>query len=163
MSKQIMTVLIDCDGVLTDGKVVYMHDGHRTKSFNSRDIRAIKQLIAFGIDVIIVTQSSWNGADDFVKRTGAIIIKTQDKSYEAVQNALDRYDFATPGMYGHLDNYCMIGDDVADIDLMRNEKCVRAYCPIDADTLVRDHAQQLSTKGGEGVLAEVVRILSTQK
>lgn len=160
MSKSIKTVVIDCDGVLTDGKVHYAHDGQKTKSFNSRDIRAIRQLISHGIDVIIVTQSEWPGINDYAERTGAIVIKTRDKSYEAVHDALDVYDFSTPGMYGHLEDYCMIGDDVPDIELMLNDKCVRAYCTFDADPSVRDHCQQLSTKGGEGVVAEVVRLLS---
>jgi 3-deoxy-D-manno-octulosonate 8-phosphate phosphatase (KDO 8-P phosphatase) len=146
------TVLIDCDGTLTDGKVVYMHDGHRTKSFHSRDIRAIKQLIAFGIDVIIVTQSSWNGADDYVKRTGAILVKTQDKSVKAVMDQV-----------GILESYIMVGDDAPDIELMRDDRCQQAYCPLDADPSVHEHCHQLSTKGGEGVIAELVRILSTPK
>lgn len=148
---RIKTAIIDCDGVLTDGKVHYEHDGAKTKSFNSRDIRAIKELISHGIDVIIVTQSSWPGIDDYAKRTGAHVVTTRDKSLKEVMDKV-----------GFIDEYCMIGDDAPDIELMQDNKCVRSFCPADADISVHQYCHVLSSNGGEGVIAEVVRILSTQ-
>lgn len=152
MSKQIKTMLIDCDGVLSDSKVHYTHDGQKNKSFHGRDIRAIKEIISHGIDVVIVTQSAWPGIKDYAYRTGAMVVITREKSILAVQHEV-----------GALDSYCYIGDDSPDIDLMSDDRCVRAFCPADADPSVHQYCEVLSTKGGEGVVAEVVRILSTQK
>ncbi len=45
--------------VLTDGKIWVNHQGEIIKSFNNKDLGAIKELLAMGFQVHIVTASSW--------------------------------------------------------------------------------------------------------
>lgn len=136
------TVLIDQDGVLTNNLVYYDGRGHRIKGFHSRDIRAIRQLVAHGYDVHILTQSSWPGVKDFAHRTGAEVIIDREKK-------VDQFS-----------DFIAIGDDTADLAMLK--KAVQAYCPLDADPEVKGLANMiiLSAKGGEGVMAELVRALS---
>lgn len=62
------TIIFDCDGVLTDGRVTYSENGERQKTFHSRDIYAIKRLIAAGYGVLILSKSKWKGLEYFAKR-----------------------------------------------------------------------------------------------
>lgn len=137
------TIVCDCDGVLTDGKVWYDAKGNRTKGFHSRDIRAIRQLISHGYQFIIFTQSSWPGVKDFVNRTGAEVIIDREKSL---------HHFKEP--------FIAIGDDTPDLDFLN--KAVKAYCPANADPFVKQTVKNitvLTTNGGEGVIAELVNKL----
>lgn len=138
MDLQAKLIIIDCDGVLTSGQVWYTSKGERSKGFNSRDIRAIRELIANGFQVIICTQSTWPGVQHFANRTGAEVIIAQDKPIPT-------------------EPFIMIGDDVPDIELMK--KAELSFCPVDADEAVKPYCQVLHTAGGEGVISEVVKYL----
>ena len=48
-------LVLDVDGVLTDGSVIYDNNGGETKAFNIKDGLGIKLLQAAGIDVAIIT------------------------------------------------------------------------------------------------------------
>jgi len=58
-----MVICCDIDGCLTDGKIWVDHQGNIIKSFNNKDIGAIKELISMGYQVHLVTASSWPGAE----------------------------------------------------------------------------------------------------
>lgn len=133
------TVIIDVDGVLTDGKVWYNQTGERMKAFHSRDIRAIRELVSHGFSVVLYTQSTWPGLKDYAKRTGAEIVIRREK-------------IPVP------EKYIMVGDDTPDIELMKGS--VKAYCPRDADREVFAYCEILDCYGGSGVIAELVRVLS---
>ncbi len=135
--------MIDCDGVLTDNKVWYDNNGNRTKGFNSSDVWAIRELISMGYYVIIWTASTWPGLEQYAKRTGADIRIQRDKG------GLEDYDFI-----------CVI-NDVFDKPLY--DSAIRSYCPSDAYIKGWKHINPLKTKGGEGVIAELVKILDKER
>jgi 3-deoxy-D-manno-octulosonate 8-phosphate phosphatase (KDO 8-P phosphatase) len=139
------TIIIDVDGCLTDNKVYYTHKGERIKGFHSRDIRAIRELVAAGFEVILLTQSSWPGMEDYAKRTGAFVNIARDK-WEWVSRNVQQ-------------PYIAVGDDVPDIDVLTF--AAKAYCPLDADIAVKKlgNVNVLHSKGGEGVVADLVHIL----
>lgn len=86
----IKKILIDFDGVLTDGKIFYTHDAKQFKGTNSRDIRAIKELISNGFEVIIITASSWPGSANFAKKTGAEVV-VQRVKHDYVKTLTEPY------------------------------------------------------------------------
>lgn len=137
------TIILDCDGVLTDNIVHFTHQGERIKGFHSRDIRAIRELIAQGFEVIILTQSSWPGAEHFAERTGAVVEIHRDKA-----------DWVQRSVQGP---YIAVGDDIPDIPILRGAEA--AFAPHDADTSLRsvDGVVFLPVKGGQGVIAELVK------
>ncbi len=51
----VQLVVLDVDGVLTDGRLWYGADGESLKSFNVRDGHGIKMLIAAGIGVAVIS------------------------------------------------------------------------------------------------------------
>ena len=53
--KNIELLLLDVDGVLTDGSITYTDSGEQVKSFNSRDGLGIRLLMDAGIRTGIIT------------------------------------------------------------------------------------------------------------
>ena len=51
----IRLLVMDVDGVMTDGKITYTGDGQELKSFNIKDGLGIKRAQAMGIETAIIT------------------------------------------------------------------------------------------------------------
>lgn len=135
-----MIFCVDIDGVLTDGKIWVTSTGEISKGFNSRDLAAIRELIANGHEVHIVTASSWPGAEHYLKRSGAQLHVIRNK-----ESIPFYYDVA-------------IGDSAWDIPMLRKAKFM--FCPKDAQAEVQfiTDINILPIKGGEGVMCEIVKI-----
>ncbi|MGH8250300.1 MAG: KdsC family phosphatase [Steroidobacteraceae bacterium] len=55
LPSEVTLVVLDVDGVLTDGRLYYGADGESLKAFDVRDGHGIKQLIAAGIGVAVIS------------------------------------------------------------------------------------------------------------
>lgn len=137
-----MVICCDIDGCLTDGKIWVNHQGEIIKSFNNKDLGGIKELISMGFQVHLVTASSWPGADHYLRRSGAELHVIRNK--ETIP----------------FDYQIAIGDSAWDIPMMAKAKYL--FCPSDASLEVKclDGMYHLDTKGGQGIMLEMVRILS---
>lgn len=135
-----MIFCVDVDGVLTDGKIWVTHKGEISKGFNSRDLAAIRELISNGHEIHIVTASSWPGAAEYLRRSGAELHILRNK-----ESIPFHYDVA-------------IGDSAWDIPMF--QKARFRYCPADAQPEVQFYTGMniLKCKGGEGVMSEIVNI-----
>lgn len=137
---EIRTVLIDCDGCLTDDRQYIDHTGQKMfMAFNSKDIRATRELIANGYRVIIVTANDSGIVKQWVSKVGAEYHYARDKS-------------DLPYV-----NYIAVGNDAWDVKML--ERAALAFCPSDADYSVKmiPGINALETAGGNGVVAELVR------
>lgn len=137
-----MIICCDIDGCLTDGKIWVNHQGEIIKSFNNKDLGAIKELLSLGFQVNLVTASSWPGADSYLKKSGASLHVIRNKETIPFE-----YDIA-------------IGDSGWDIPMMVKARFM--FCPNDAALEVKclDGMYILDTNGGGGIMLELVRILS---
>ena len=153
----IEAIIVDCDGVLTDGGMYYNADGLAFKKFNTRDFAATWRLKEAGLKWYAVT-----AADDAAtrRRIDAMnpeiaLYNTSDK-LQAVREIcmeLEGYD---------LSEVAYIGDDVMDIPAMK--AVGKSYCPADAAESVLQIGFCCTRKGGEGVFAEVVdRVIETNR
>lgn len=133
------TIVLDCDGVLTDGKFWISHKGEISKGFCTRDLRAIRELISHGFEVFIVTASSWNGMDCYEKKSGASVIVMRDKT---------QLNFG--------EDYIGVGDDSWDLDMLQKAKY--KFCPSDAVESVKsiEGMKILQTKGGDSCVMELL-------
>ena len=133
-------ILIDCDGVLTDGRLTIDHRGEKPfKQFHTRDVRAIRELIFNGYEVIIVSADDWPGIHYFAEKVGADVFISRDKGKIPYKN------------------YFAVGDDVWDLEMLKKAK--KAFIPADADFSLKNipGVKVLETMGGHGVIAEVCR------
>ncbi len=136
------TIIADFDGCFTNGKLSIDSEGKELfKEVHSRDSRAVRELCAKGYHFVIVTASSSPIIKAYADKVGACLTVTRDKS------ELDHKD------------YIAIGDDSWDITML--EKAKIRFCPSDAFYKVKQipGIQILKTKGGEGVIAELLEYL----
>jgi len=155
-AKRIRLVILDVDGVLTDGRIVYDANGVESKFFNVKDGHGIKLLQRAGIRVAII---SGRESQVVTRRAAELGI---DLVY---QRALDKV-----GPYQKIleitgftdDEVAYMGDDLPDIPLMR--RVGLAVAPADALDYVLPHAHIVSTKrGGCGAVREICdRIIREQ-
>jgi len=136
-------IVCDCDGVLTDGKFWLTGTGEISKGFNTKDVRAIRELISYGYQFLIVTASSWSGIDSFAKKTGAEVFVIRNKSELKLQDQ----------------DYIAVGDDVWDIEILKNAWL--KFCPKNSDRIVLNIPDivELDVKGGDGCIANLANIL----
>lgn len=149
------TILLDCDGVLTDGSVQYDEHGKRHKTFHSRDITGIQRLVKAGFDVWVLSKSTWPGLFNFTYRckcTGTI-------------NVSDKLEWVAT----HLphNSYIAIADDYTDLRFLQNAEI--AFMPDNADrqliqamrTDVRNNLRRaenliVTRSGGTGVIGDMI-------
>jgi 3-deoxy-D-manno-octulosonate 8-phosphate phosphatase (KDO 8-P phosphatase) len=67
IARKIRLLLLDVDGILTDGSLYFSNSGEEIKAFNSLDGHGIKMLISAGVDVGIITGRT----SEIVKRRSA--------------------------------------------------------------------------------------------
>ncbi|MGA1870447.1 MAG: KdsC family phosphatase [bacterium] len=153
--KPIKIVLLDVDGVLTDGTIV-LGKNEELKFFNAHDGMAISYVRKVGIKVGIITGRT----SEAVKKRAEEL--HMDFLYQDCKRKLDTLNkiLHNEGMeYQHV---CFIGDDIIDIPLLKNVGF--AATVDDAPDIVKSHADYVSPRpGGRGAVRDVLDyILKTQ-
>jgi len=151
----IRLIVLDVDGVMTDGRKYYDRDGNvRMKTFCDKDWTAIKRFRALGIEVIFLTGDSFN------------VAIAQNRNIDVIVNRTDAHH--TDKVH-YLENICRdyqimpneiayVGDDIFDINFMKSVKY--KYCPKDAPAEVRKIAEVLPRNAGDNVIAELFDCLN---
>lgn len=148
----IRLLLLDVDGVLTDGGIVYDGNGIEIKVFNVRDGHGIKMLQRYGIEVGIITGRVSPVVDIRAKELGISLI------YQGALKKLDSYNDIKQKT-GFTDNQiAYIGDDIIDVPVMR--RVAFAAAPVDAILAVRNVAHYVAeSAGGRGAVREVCDLI----
>ena len=146
--KPTMTLLVlDVDGVMTDGKVTYTSDGAELKSFNIKDGVGIKQIQRAGIQTAIIT----GRVSPMVERRA-----TELGIHHLIQGREDKLTALTElaaSLSIDLKHVAYMGDDLPDIEAIANAGI--GACPADAVAAVMAQADWISSlKGGEGCVRE---------
>jgi 3-deoxy-D-manno-octulosonate 8-phosphate phosphatase (KDO 8-P phosphatase) len=144
----IKLLLLDVDGVLTDGSIIYNDEGVETKTFNVKDGFGIRLLMDAGINVGIVTGRRSEVLHHRCKNLGINLI------FDGIQNkgaALDDIIKKTD-MPGH--KIAFMGDDLPDLTLFK--KVGFSIAPADAHEALCKNADMVThQKGGKGAVREV--------
>ncbi|MBI5064425.1 MAG: HAD-IIIA family hydrolase [Desulfatitalea sp.] len=146
--KQVQMVLLDVDGVLTAGEIIYGDSGEQFKIFNAKDGVGIRMLKAAGIHVGIVTGRSGEALRHRCTNLGI------DLLFDAVRNKVQALDqiLARTGLTAAATAF--VGDDLPDLAIMK--KVGLAVAVADAHEAVRDVAHLITrANGGRGAVREV--------
>tara|TARA_R110000824_G_scaffold359891_2_gene547527 strand:+ start:2286 stop:2816 length:531 start_codon:yes stop_codon:yes gene_type:complete len=152
--KKVELVILDIDGVLTDGRKYYGTDGMPfAKTYCDKDFTAIKRLRGVGVKVCFLSGDT-NINENMAKNRNIdfYAARGRDKA-EFIPEFTDVYDTSP-------DNMLYIGDDLFDLSVMR--AVGHAYCPSDAAVKLREWCGEYNTlraPGGHNVIAEMVEIL----
>ena len=149
-TSKIKLLVMDLDGTLTDGKLGYTETGELMKLFNTHDAMGFF-LIKYQTDVemMIIT-----GAESPINRLR--MGKLDIPLYERVDNKLASIQEYCSNHSISLSEVAFIGDDVNDLDAMRNVGF--AACPSSAVDAVRftSGVTVLKKAGGEGCVREFI-------
>jgi 3-deoxy-D-manno-octulosonate 8-phosphate phosphatase (KDO 8-P phosphatase) len=148
--QKIRCLVLDVDGVMTDGGMYYTEKGDQFKKYNTKDGMAIFKLMNRGFQVAII--SSGFSAEMVRARAKTLGIQHCFVSREPKARALETI---CTQLQLDVQHVAVIGDDLNDIEIM--EKCGISACPSDAVELVKRKASiVLHKKGGHGCIREFI-------
>jgi 3-deoxy-D-manno-octulosonate 8-phosphate phosphatase (KDO 8-P phosphatase) len=151
-AKDIELVVLDVDGVLTDGRITYSSTGDEIKSFNVRDGHGLALAKFTGLKIAIIS-----GRYSEVTAIRARELKV-DHVYQDIKEKLKKLNELTEELGVNINNVAFIGDDVLDAPPMR--KCKLGVAVADAHHSALDAADWItSTKGGHGAVREVLDVI----
>lgn len=143
-------LILDVDGVLTDGGLYYSSGGEVLKKFNVSDGLAIKRCLAVGVQVSLLS----NSLDEtlIANRCRTLGI---DNYYVGLESKTRVFARWVEEKRCRPETTAYIGDEVNDC-LMFEQVGISA-CPADAAPIVRETADHvLEAAGGRGVIREFV-------
>jgi 3-deoxy-D-manno-octulosonate 8-phosphate phosphatase (KDO 8-P phosphatase) len=148
----IKLIVLDVDGCLTDGDIIYSSDGTETKKFNVKDGLAISSWIKMGYYVAIITGRNSEIVQRRAKELGIVHlfqhIKDKEKTLSELIDLLE------------LKNYevAAIGDDLNDYKMLK--KAGRSFTPKNGVKEIKELVDTVLTcNGGDGAVREMIDIL----
>jgi 3-deoxy-D-manno-octulosonate 8-phosphate phosphatase (KDO 8-P phosphatase) len=149
-------LLLDVDGVLTDGRVTYTDDGRESKTFHVRDGFGIVAVRKRGIRVGLISGRS---SPVVLRRAEELGI---DEIHQGVKDKLTVYS-EIKRLYGIADReVAYIGDDNPDLEVLRQAGFSAA--PADAQDGVKKAVRYVcKQKGGEGAVREVIDLILAEQ
>jgi 3-deoxy-D-manno-octulosonate 8-phosphate phosphatase (KDO 8-P phosphatase) len=154
--KSIKLLLLDVDGVLTDGGIGYNDNGTETKVFNCKDGLGIKLLIEAGIHLGIITGRRSNALFNRCRELGIDLI------YDGVSDKADALNQVLERTGCSAEEVACMGDDLPDLVLMKRAGISIAVA--DAHVTLRENADIItSAKGGHGAVREACEAILKAK
>jgi 3-deoxy-D-manno-octulosonate 8-phosphate phosphatase (KDO 8-P phosphatase) len=145
-------IVLDVDGVLTDGGIVYTDQGEEIKAFHVRDGSGLKLWTSLGKKVGVITGRRSSIIDRRAEELGfsAVIQGAGDKKAALMQ--MIKPLGVTP------EQVCCIGDDVVDLPMLRG--CGLAAAVADACAEAKEDAHYVTVAhGGRGAVREVIELI----
>jgi 3-deoxy-D-manno-octulosonate 8-phosphate phosphatase (KDO 8-P phosphatase) len=151
-TKKIKLLLLDVDGVLTDGRILLDNQGNEQKAFHVRDGHGIKMAQRAGIIVGIITGRISEVVNIRARELG--IKEVHQGAHEKIavyDSILARYGFRD-------EEVAYIGDDIVDVDIFKRTGL--AVAVDDADPSVKPHVDMITRKaGGRGAVRELINLI----
>jgi 3-deoxy-D-manno-octulosonate 8-phosphate phosphatase (KDO 8-P phosphatase) len=141
---QVKLVILDIDGVMTDGRKIY--DRHGTvvyKQFCDKDWTAIKRFRALGVSVMCITGDPFNQV--ILENRNLDVIVSRGKGFHSdksvfLPDVCKKYN-CNP------EEIAFLGDDLFDIGIMKSVG--RPYCVSNSPKMVKQFAKDLKVNGGQ--------------
>ncbi len=149
---KITHLVLDVDGVFTDGKVLFSENGELAKSFDMRDGMGLEILRQFGVKVMVMTSEN------------SALVAARMKKLK-----IDTVFLGAKDKFGLLQDYCLkndvemnslayVGDDVNDMANMC--RVGWSFAPANAmDEIKRIADVNLAKKSGEGAIREAAQFI----
>ncbi|MFH0844763.1 MAG: HAD-IIIA family hydrolase [Pseudomonadota bacterium] len=153
----IRLLILDVDGVLTDGRIVLDAGGEETKTFHVRDGLGLKLLIEAGIGVVIISGRRSHVVEERARNLGIKEI------YQGVEDKKGLFIKLIQEKRMKKEQVCCVGDDLPDMPLFNRAGLSIAVA--DAVPEIREAASFVTKSGGgKGAVREVCEvILKAQK
>lgn len=151
-AQNIKLLLLDVDGVLTDGQLYYGNSGEELKAFNIQDGLGIKLLQRGGIKVGIITGRSSN----LLKRRAQEldinpVVQGREDKLTALNELLETMDI-------NIEEIAFVGDDLPDLSVI--SRVGLGITPANGSHVLASQALwQTKKSGGNGAVREVAELI----
>jgi 3-deoxy-D-manno-octulosonate 8-phosphate phosphatase (KDO 8-P phosphatase) len=151
-ARRIKLLLMDCDGVLTDGRIELLENGDEQKIFHARDGQGIALFHRVGLKTGIISGRTSSAVERRARDLGMTYVRQEAKDkIEALEEIL-----AAAGL--EVDQCAYIGDDLADIPVMLRVELAVAVGDAVFETRQAGH-YVTELPGGHGAVREVTDLI----
>ncbi len=152
----IRLLVLDVDGVLTDGRIVYTDDGAQIQHFHVRDGLGIRLLSLHGIETAVISARKSNALERRCKELGIRHVFQGVGDKIACLNGL----IMELGLdYTHI---CCVGDDWVDLPMLK--RCGLSVTVSDGATFMARNVDLVTNApGGCGAVREVCELILEAK
>jgi 3-deoxy-D-manno-octulosonate 8-phosphate phosphatase (KDO 8-P phosphatase) len=154
--KHIKAILLDVDGVLTNGNLLLTESGEQLRQFYIKDGYALQLAVKRGIKIAALSGARSKGVEHRLKGLGIQdVFLGLDSKIEVYQNYLAQNNLSSKEIL-------FVGDDMPDLQVMKLVGL--AVCPADAVEEIKAISHYISPKnGGEGCVRDIVeKVLKIQ-
>jgi 3-deoxy-D-manno-octulosonate 8-phosphate phosphatase (KDO 8-P phosphatase) len=150
--KQLKLLILDVDGVLTDGRLFFDQQGNEYKCFHARDGHGLKLLKQTGVEIAVISGRSSPTVALRMKNLGIEhVYQGHENKRMAFQEILQNLQLS-PNQVAH------VGDDLLDLPIMTQVGF--AIAVQDANFAVKQYADWCTqTIGGQGAVREVCDLI----
>jgi 3-deoxy-D-manno-octulosonate 8-phosphate phosphatase (KDO 8-P phosphatase) len=151
-ARPVKLLLLDVDGVLTDGSIIYTPDGHESKSFSTRDGLGLRLAQKAGIQVGLITARSSEVVQRRAENLGiSLVYQGAGRKLEVFRRILAEQGLAQA-------ETAYVGDDWLDLPILT--RVGLAVAVADAAPEVREVAHYVTElPGGRGAVREVCDLI----
>jgi len=151
-ARDIKLLILDVDGVLTDGKIVYTDRGEEAKAFDVKDGHGLKLLMRAGIPVALITGRSSPAVEHRARDLGITRV------YQKAINKIEAYEELRSAENLRDEEICVVGDDLPDLPILRI--CGFSVAVADSAEEVKREVDYVTNKeAGKGAVREVCDII----
>ncbi len=151
-AKRVKLLVLDVDGVMTDGRIIYGNYGDEIKNFDVNDGLGVYLLKKTGIKCVVLTAKA---SRVVTRRARDLRI---DKVYHNFHYKIEALKMIRKKFKIEDEAVCFVGDDVIDIPVLR--RVGLAICPPNAMEEVKQVSHMVtSKKGGRGAVREVCELI----
>jgi 3-deoxy-D-manno-octulosonate 8-phosphate phosphatase (KDO 8-P phosphatase) len=150
--KRIKLLILDVDGVLTDGRLFFDNQGNEYKCFHARDGHGLKMLRQSGVEVAVISGRS----------SGSVALRMQSLGIEYVYQGHENKRAAFGEILNTLnltaEQTAHVGDDLPDLPILTQVGF--AIAVQDANFAVKNYADWCTAAGGGfGAVREVCDLI----
>lgn len=152
----IKLLILDVDGVLSDGQLYFSNNGEEIKAFHAKDGLGIHMLRNNGVEVALITGRKSTIVARRARELGIELV------YQGRLNKLAAYEdcISKLGLEPHQVAY--MGDDIIDVPVMK--RVGFGFAPADAMSHAIDVADVVTKRlGGHGAVREVCELILHQQ
>lgn len=151
-ARRVSLLVLDVDGVLTDGSLYFSDDSRQVKAFHSRDGLGLKLLAGAGIEIAIITSRRSTLVADRAAELGICHL------YQGREDKLEAFEELAAALSVPPLDAAFVGDDLVDLPVM-----TRVGLPVavsDAHPVVRRIAHWTTPlPGGKGAVRQVCDLI----
>lgn len=149
---RVRALVLDVDGVLTDGRLYFDSQGNEMKAFSTRDGLGLRALQSQGTLLALITGRQ----SEIVARRAANL--GIEHVYQGRTDKLNAFNELLAASGIDAQEVCYAGDDWVDIPVL--DRAGLAVAVADADAVVKRHVHWITARpGGHGAVREICDLL----